>query len=97
MTPTLADLLRLLNGATRFVRWAFREHRPHSPLDLLAPALLAEVSIQVRPNGDRALYVSKTEVGPEGIALIVRAIMDSGMDLARQHNIKVEFNQGGKK
>ena len=72
----------------------FRHHRPHTPLDLTAPALLAEVIIHVKPNGDRMVYASKTEATPQETMMIVQAVVEAGMDMARQHGINIDFKKG---
>lgn len=73
----------------------FRSHRPHTRLDLLAPALLAEVIIHIKPTGERMVYVSKMEASPQEIMLMVQAVVEAGMDLAKQHNVKIEFRPSG--
>lgn len=71
----------------------FRDHRPHTHLDLLAPALLAEVTIAVKTDGERMLLCSKMEATPEERAKVVQAVIESGWDLARQWNIQIEMQQ----
>ena len=73
----------------------FRHHQPHTRLDLTAPALIAEVLIHVKTNGERLTYVAKTESSPQEIMLMVQAVVEAGMDLAKQHGVKIEFRQAG--
>ena len=75
-------------------RW-FRYHQPHTRLDLTAPALIAEVLIHVKANGERLTYVAKAESSPQEIMLMVQAVVEAGMDLAKQHGVKIEFRQAG--
>lgn len=85
-------------GGELKARWyarLFREHRPHTRLDLLAPPLLAEVIVHVKPNGERLVYMSKAEASPQELVLIVQSVVEAGMDLAKQHNVKIEFKQAG--
>lgn len=79
------------------VKWltrVFQEHRPHTPLDLLAPALLGEIIIHVKPDGERLVYVSKTEATPQELMMLVQSVVEAGMDLARQYNIRIELKGG---
>lgn len=72
----------------------FHEHAPHTRLDLTAPALIAEVVIHVKSDGERMVYASKMEASPEEIVKVVQAVIEAGMDLARQYGIAINMKQG---
>lgn len=66
-------------------RW-FSEHRhPHTQLDLLSPALLAEVVIHVRADGGFQMFCSKNEASPEQMVHVIRAVIESVGNLTVQH------------
>ena len=79
----------------RFLSRLFAEHRAHTRLDLLSPPLLAEVFISIKPDGDRAMLVSKSEASPQEIIIIIQSIVQSGMDLAKQHGVQISLTQKG--
>ena len=79
----------------RFLSRLFSEHRAHTRLDLLAPPLLAEVIISIKPDGDRVVLVSKSEASPQEIITIIHSVVQSGMDLAKQHGVQITLTQKG--
>ena len=75
----------------------FAVHRPHTPLNLLAPSLLGEVHVHVMHDGSRQVFMAKGEVSKEQLLMIVKSVVDAGIDLANQHGIQINFQPGGPK
>lgn len=61
----------------------FYEHRPHTRLDLLAPDLLTEVLIGVKPDGERVVFAGKHEGNEQAHVLVARSVIEAGVDLLR--------------
>jgi len=61
----------------------FHEHRPHTRLDLLAPDLLTEVVIGVKPNGERTVFAGKHEGDLAAHVMVARSVIEAGVDLLR--------------
>ena len=79
-------------------RWfnrLFANHRPHTRLDLLAPALLGEVVIHVKADGERLVYTSKMEASPEELVKVIQSVIEAGFDLAKQYNIQINMKPRG--
>lgn len=72
--------------------WA---HRFLSLTNLIEDDLACSVVIHVLRTGDRKVYMTKPEV-PEVLMSSINAIFAAGFDLAQQHGVKVNLNQGGK-
>ena len=60
-------------------------------MSLLKPALLAELSVYVRPDGTYHLTVSNTPPDPVIHEKIVRAALGAGADLARLYGLKLTW------
>lgn len=58
-------------------------------MSLLAPDLLAEVVLEIRPDGSWQLTVSKLPPDPQLPLIVVRAILGAGFDLAKNYGISI--------
>ena len=74
----------------------FSDHlKPHTRLNLLAPALLGEVIIHVKADGERLVYTGKMEASPEEIVKVIQSVIEAGFDLAKQYNIQINMKPRG--
>ena len=58
-------------------------------MSLLAPELLAEVMLFIRPDGTYQLNVSKFPPTAETTQAVVKAVISAGFDLARVYGVNV--------
>lgn len=63
--------------------------------NLLGPDILCEIVIHVCPDFSRRVYVSKLDAPVDTIAKIAQSVVQSGVDLAAQHGITIQYQQEG--
>lgn len=76
-------LLLLPQAMRAWLARLFREHRPHTPLDLLLPDLLTEVVIGIKRDGERTVFAGKHEGDQQAQVMVAQSVMEAGIDLLK--------------
>ena len=54
-------------------------------MNLLSPGLLAEIVVEVRPDGTHQLFQSKSALSPAQVVQITRALIESAAEFVAQY------------